>query len=168
MEDANSHPPFQVEVLSYTEHGYPLSSTLRGTSACAVKPFPRHRAKQSQFHGPQRHTTLRGVCLLHPPGTLTLNRSFLLPPFVPGGSPVVHRARQSPSQGPQRHILLRGEAISPSPSNAITIPGPPEAHSLARCLSFAPTWNTLPEWKLPVAITRSSWKDLFTHLAHLP
>ena len=84
--DAYSHPPFQVGVLSFTEHGYPLSSTLRGTSACAVKPFPRHRAKQSQFHGPQRHTTLRGVCLLHPPGTLTLNRSFLLPPFVPGGS----------------------------------------------------------------------------------
>ena len=74
-----------MEVLSFTEHGYPLSSTLRGTSACAVKPFPRHRAKQSQFHGPQRHTTLRGVCLLRPPGTPTLNRSCLLHPLVPGG-----------------------------------------------------------------------------------
>ena len=145
MEDANSHPPFQVGVLSFTEHGYPLSSTLRGTSACAVKPFPRHRAKQSQFHGPQRHTTLRGVCLLHPPGTLTLNRSFLLPSPVPGGSPIIHRAWLSPFKHTQKHIPLRGEAISPSPSKAITIPRPPEAHNLARYLSFASTWNANPK-----------------------
>ena len=85
MEDAYSNSPFQVEVLSFTEHGYPLSSTLRSTSLCAVKPFPRHRAKQSLFQGLQRHTTLLGVCLLHPPGTLTLNRSFLLPLPVPRG-----------------------------------------------------------------------------------
>ena len=84
MEDANSHPPFQVGVLSFTEHGYPLSSTLRSTSLCAVKPFPRHRARLTQFHGLQRHIPLLGVCLLRPPGTHTLNRNCLLPPSVPG------------------------------------------------------------------------------------
>ena len=118
MEDANSHPPFQVGVLSFTEHGYPLSSTLRSTSLCAVKPFPRHRAKQSLFHGPQRHTSLRGVCLLHPPETLTLNRSFLLPPPVPGRRTYSHTWHVLHSS---RHLSDPRAGFAAHPSGGIRV-----------------------------------------------
>ena len=74
-----------MEVLSFTEQDNPHHNAFNGTSACAVEPFPPHRARLTPFHGLQRHIPLLGVCLLRPPGTPVLNRNCLLPSSVPGG-----------------------------------------------------------------------------------
>ena len=103
-----------MEVLSFTEQDNPHHNAFNGTSACAVKPFPRHRARLTPFHGLQRHIPLLGVCLLRPPGTPVLNRNCLLPSSVPGG-------RHCPCTWHAHHEWKRPKAITRSRWKALSL-----------------------------------------------